>query len=99
MFTLSPILAVDSSTVATGIGGIVGNKGAVAISVYLGSTSFLFVNAHLTGTKAIFFFKSFDLNKALSNGFPLFPTDFSTPKQHSGEEQRLQKNHTGASTQ
>lgn len=25
-----------------------GNKGAVAISVYLGSTSFLFVNAHLT---------------------------------------------------
>ncbi|KAG0032300.1 inositol polyphosphate 5-phosphatase [Podila clonocystis] len=40
--------AVDSSTVATGIGGIVGNKGAVAISVYLGSTSFLFVNAHLT---------------------------------------------------
>ncbi|KAG0344240.1 inositol polyphosphate 5-phosphatase [Podila humilis] len=41
-------LAVDSSIVATGIGGIVGNKGAVAISVYLGSTSFLFVNAHLT---------------------------------------------------
>ncbi|KAF9432879.1 inositol polyphosphate 5-phosphatase [Entomortierella beljakovae] len=40
--------AVDSSTVATGIGGILGNKGAVAISVYLGSTSFLFVNAHLT---------------------------------------------------
>ncbi|KAF9280306.1 inositol polyphosphate 5-phosphatase [Mortierella alpina] len=42
------VSAVDSSTVATGIGGIVGNKGAVAISVYLGSTSFLFVNAHLT---------------------------------------------------
>lgn len=41
--------AVDSSTVATGIGGIVGNKGAVAISLYLGSMSFLFVNAHLTG--------------------------------------------------
>ena len=35
--------------VATGIGGIVGNKGAVAVSVYLGSMSFLFVNAHLTG--------------------------------------------------
>ncbi|ORZ28711.1 hypothetical protein BCR41DRAFT_3172 [Lobosporangium transversale] len=42
------VTAVDSSTVATGIGGIVGNKGAVAISVYLGSMSFLFVNAHLT---------------------------------------------------
>ncbi|KAF9126204.1 inositol polyphosphate 5-phosphatase, partial [Mortierella sp. GBA39] len=42
------VSAVDSSTVATGIGGIVGNKGAVAISVYLGSTSLLFVNAHLT---------------------------------------------------
>ncbi|KAI8357110.1 hypothetical protein B0O80DRAFT_496830 [Mortierella sp. GBAus27b] len=42
------ITAVDSSTVATGIGGIVGNKGAVAISLYLGSMSFLFVNAHLT---------------------------------------------------
>ncbi|KAI9239836.1 MAG: hypothetical protein BYD32DRAFT_434517 [Podila humilis] len=42
------VSAVDSSTVATGIGGIVGNKGAVAVSVYLGSTSFLFVNAHLT---------------------------------------------------
>jgi hypothetical protein len=38
--------------VATGIGGIVGNKGAVAISVYLGSTSLLFVNAHLTGKDA-----------------------------------------------
>ncbi|KAI8598641.1 hypothetical protein EDD21DRAFT_181519 [Dissophora ornata] len=42
------VSAVDSSTVATGIGGIVGNKGAVAISVYLGSMSFLFVNSHLT---------------------------------------------------
>ncbi|KAF9134556.1 inositol polyphosphate 5-phosphatase [Mortierella sp. 14UC] len=42
------VSAVDSSTVATGIGGIVGNKGAVAISIYLGSTSLLFVNAHLT---------------------------------------------------
>ncbi|KAF9205326.1 inositol polyphosphate 5-phosphatase [Haplosporangium sp. Z 27] len=42
------VSAVDSSTVATGIGGILGNKGAVAVSVYLGSTSFLFVNAHLT---------------------------------------------------
>ncbi|KAF9113422.1 inositol polyphosphate 5-phosphatase [Mortierella sp. AM989] len=42
------VSAVDSSTVATGIGGIVGNKGAVAVSVYLGSMSFLFVNAHLT---------------------------------------------------
>ncbi|KAK3826027.1 MAG: hypothetical protein J3Q66DRAFT_113284 [Benniella sp.] len=42
------ITAVDSSTVATGIGGIVGNKGAVAVSLYLGSMSFLFVNAHLT---------------------------------------------------
>ncbi|KAF9360070.1 inositol polyphosphate 5-phosphatase [Mortierella sp. AD094] len=44
----SLVSAVDSSTVATGIAGIVGNKGAVAVSVYLGSTSFLFVNAHLT---------------------------------------------------
>ncbi|KAG9072363.1 inositol polyphosphate 5-phosphatase [Linnemannia hyalina] len=35
--------SVDSSTVATGIGGIVGNKGAVAISVYLGSTSLLII--------------------------------------------------------
>ncbi|KAI7831583.1 Endonuclease/exonuclease/phosphatase [Gamsiella multidivaricata] len=42
------VSAVDSSTVATGIGGIVGNKGAVAISIYLGSMSLLFVNAHLT---------------------------------------------------
>ncbi|KAF9919635.1 inositol polyphosphate 5-phosphatase [Linnemannia zychae] len=42
------VSAVDSSTVATGIGGIVGNKGAVAVSVYLGSTSLLFVNAHFT---------------------------------------------------
>lgn len=45
------VSAVDSSTVATGIGGIVGNKGAVAISVYLGSTSLLFVNAHLTANQ------------------------------------------------
>ncbi|KAF9193594.1 inositol polyphosphate 5-phosphatase [Haplosporangium sp. Z 767] len=45
---IEDLVTVDSSTVATGIGGIVGNKGAVAISVYLGSTSFLFVNAHLT---------------------------------------------------
>ncbi|KAG0008663.1 inositol polyphosphate 5-phosphatase, partial [Entomortierella chlamydospora] len=48
----SLVNAVDSSTVATGIAGIVGNKGAVAVSVYLGSTSFLFVNAHLTAHQA-----------------------------------------------
>ncbi|KAF9581982.1 inositol polyphosphate 5-phosphatase [Lunasporangiospora selenospora] len=42
------VRAVDSSSVATGIGGIIGNKGAVAVSIYLGNTSFLFVNSHLT---------------------------------------------------
>ncbi|KAG0268353.1 inositol polyphosphate 5-phosphatase [Actinomortierella ambigua] len=42
------VTAVDSSVVATGMGGIIGNKGAVAVAVYLGDMSFLFVNAHLT---------------------------------------------------
>jgi hypothetical protein len=42
-------LAVESAEVATGIGGIIGNKGAVGISVLFGDTSLLFINAHLAG--------------------------------------------------
>ncbi|RKP09518.1 Endonuclease/exonuclease/phosphatase [Thamnocephalis sphaerospora] len=41
------IRAVESAQVATGMAGILGNKGAVGISVLLGDTSLLFVNAHL----------------------------------------------------
>jgi hypothetical protein len=35
--------------VATGVGGILANKGAVGISVLVGDTSLLFVNAHFAG--------------------------------------------------
>jgi hypothetical protein len=35
-----------ASSVATGIGGVVGNKGGVALSLQLGELSLLFVGAH-----------------------------------------------------
>ncbi|KAI8055346.1 Endonuclease/exonuclease/phosphatase [Syncephalis plumigaleata] len=41
------IRAVESAEVATGIGGMIGNKGAVGISVLFGETSLLFINSHL----------------------------------------------------
>lgn len=37
---------VESASVATGLYNVIGNKGGVAVSLVLGSTSFLFVNAH-----------------------------------------------------
>ena len=37
---------IEHGAVATGIGDIVGNKGGVAIGFDIGSTSFLFINAH-----------------------------------------------------
>ncbi|RKP22982.1 Endonuclease/exonuclease/phosphatase [Syncephalis pseudoplumigaleata] len=43
------IRAVESAEVATGIGGMIGNKGAVGISVLFGETSLLFINSHLAG--------------------------------------------------
>ncbi|KAI9598106.1 Endonuclease/exonuclease/phosphatase [Syncephalis fuscata] len=41
------IRAVESAEVATGMGGMIGNKGAVGISVLFGETSLLFINSHL----------------------------------------------------
>eukprot|EP00127_Corallochytrium_limacisporum_P006459 Clim_evm2s228 gene=Clim_evmTU2s228 len=41
------IYNVQSTSVATGIGGVVGNKGGTAISFRLADTSFVFVNCHL----------------------------------------------------
>jgi hypothetical protein len=43
------LIAVESAEVATGIGGMIGNKGAVGISVLFGETSLLFINSHLAG--------------------------------------------------
>ena len=43
-------LGMSKSAVAAGlIGGRVGNKGGVGISLKLAGTSFLFLNAHLAG--------------------------------------------------
>jgi Endonuclease/Exonuclease/phosphatase family 2/C2 domain/CAP-Gly domain len=41
------ITSVDKHREATGIGGVVGNKGGVAISITLNDTSICFVNSHL----------------------------------------------------
>ena len=42
---------MSKSAVAAGlIGGRVGNKGGVGISLKLAGTTFLFLNAHLAGT-------------------------------------------------
>lgn len=43
----------DSSRIATGIGNMLGNKGSIAISVYLEQTDILFVNSHFSGTNMI----------------------------------------------
>ncbi|ORY06073.1 DNase I-like protein [Basidiobolus meristosporus CBS 931.73] len=37
-----------SGQVATGIGGVIANKGGVGISLLFGTTSFLFINSHFT---------------------------------------------------
>lgn len=38
-----------STSLATGVGNIVGNKGAIGICLKFGETSLLFINAHLAG--------------------------------------------------
>lgn len=38
---------LETATVATGIGGVIGNKGAVAISLRLNETNICFIGAHL----------------------------------------------------
>merc|ERR1712130_343218 len=38
---------ISKATEATGIGGVIGNKGGTAISFYLGTMSFCFINSHL----------------------------------------------------
>ncbi|KAK9760208.1 hypothetical protein K7432_016027, partial [Basidiobolus ranarum] len=42
------IKAKHSGQVATGIGGVIANKGGVGISLLFGTTSFLFINSHFT---------------------------------------------------
>ncbi|XP_065886590.1 phosphatidylinositol 3,4,5-trisphosphate 5-phosphatase 2-like [Dysidea avara] len=45
---MNSISHVQMSQVRTGIGNTLGNKGAVGVSFYFGSTSFCFINSHLT---------------------------------------------------
>jgi len=45
---MNSISHIQMSQVRTGIGNTLGNKGAVGVSFYLGSTSFCFINSHLT---------------------------------------------------
>jgi len=44
---LGYVKRIESAQVATGIGNVVGNKGAVAISFTIAQRSFLFMNCHL----------------------------------------------------
>jgi len=44
---LPRVSLVDKDRVATGVGGVAGNKGAVGISFKVADTSFCFVNSHL----------------------------------------------------
>lgn len=41
------ISKVEGSTIKTGLGGMTGNKGGVAVSFYFADTSFCFITAHL----------------------------------------------------
>jgi len=46
---LRPMISrIETQSVATGIADMIGNKGAVALSMDIGMTSFLFVNGHFT---------------------------------------------------
>jgi len=40
---------IESDLVSNGLGNLFGNKGATAISFYIGGTSLLFVSLHLAG--------------------------------------------------
>ncbi|KAI8892423.1 Endonuclease/exonuclease/phosphatase [Globomyces pollinis-pini] len=52
-----------SCRLATGIGNVIGNKGAVGISFMVDDTSFLFVNAHLSAHEGKTKFRNKDYNR------------------------------------
>ena len=41
------VRGVETVTKSTGIGGVIGNKGGVLISMLIGETKFCFINCHL----------------------------------------------------
>jgi hypothetical protein len=43
------VQAIDTDKVATGVGGVLGNKGAIAVGLEVLNTSFAFVNCHFAG--------------------------------------------------
>jgi hypothetical protein len=47
---LNRISHVQTSTAATGIANTLGNKGAAAVSMYIGTTSVCFINCHLAAS-------------------------------------------------
>ncbi|KAK9728169.1 hypothetical protein K7432_001281 [Basidiobolus ranarum] len=57
------IKARDSAQVATGIGGIIGNKGGVGISILFGTTSLLFVNSHFTAHQSRVSYRNYDYKR------------------------------------
>lgn len=50
------ITQVETGSFATGIGGVIGNKGGVAISFKFNETSFCFVGSHLAARQVLFIF-------------------------------------------
>ncbi|ORX91022.1 DNase I-like protein [Basidiobolus meristosporus CBS 931.73] len=57
------IKARHSAQVATGIGGIIGNKGGVGISILFGATSLLFVNSHFTAHQSRVSYRNYDYKR------------------------------------
>ncbi|KAK9728505.1 hypothetical protein K7432_000987 [Basidiobolus ranarum] len=72
------IKATHSAQVATGIGGVIGNKGGVGISVLFGTTSLLFVNSHFTAHQGKVADRNYDykrIDKELRlNGYKAYPS-------------------------
>jgi endonuclease/exonuclease/phosphatase family metal-dependent hydrolase len=78
---LGYVKRIESAQVATGIGNMIGNKGAVAISFNVASRSFLFMNCHLaSGAKQV---------SRRNKDFERIQKDMELPKARLAEEKKL----------
>ena len=90
---LTPLITnISSFSVPCGLGNQLGNKGAIAISMKISSTSYLFVNSHLASGQGAYQLRNLNYHRIQTQLIKLIQQERTTQRKGSRKESKLEIN-------